>query len=418
MNPFAHTRPILSALRGHRASVTLLVLEIALTLAVLCNLMFIIIGTSQRTIRPTGITESEVGLIQSIGVIGADNPGTAGSSLAALLSVPGVEAAAFGVVPLWGVPRVPVSVRADAPQPQARPYQFVGSQGLNRVLGVQVLEGRDILDEEIPKPQEVFAQSEPDGSAPASHAQLPALLTRSLASRLFPGESAVGKTLHTDVFGNAVALRVVGVIAPLRAAITGHGDDDEALLVQFKLSSEGLGGGYLIRSKPGQLPQVLPLAAKAMQQANPGHVQQEVKSVAELRTDYFRNERATAHMLLAIVAILLSITALGVAGLASFWVQQRTRQIGIRRALGATRHDILRYFQLENFLIVSAGVLLGTLLAFALNQWLMRRFELDRLDASMVITGAIAVWLLGQLAVLGPAMRAAAVPPIVATRSA
>ena len=121
---------------------------------------------------------------------------------------------------------------------------------------------------------------------------------------------------------------------------------------------------------------------------------------------------------LAIVAILLAITALGVTGLASFWVQQRTKQIGIRRALGATRRDILRYFQLENFLIVGAGVLLGTLLAFALNQWLMRRFELDHLDSPMVITGAIAVWLLGQLAVLGPALRAAAVPPIVATRSA
>lgn len=417
MNPFAHMRPVVSALRGHRASVLLLVLEIALTLAVLCNLMFIITGTFQRTAQPTGITEDEVGLIQSIGVIGADNPGTAGSSLAALQSVPGVEAAAFGVVPLWGVPRMPVFLSADATQPQARPYQFVGSQGLNRVLGVQVLEGRDILDEEIPTPQQIFGESG-GGAASAPPAQMPALLTRSLASRLFPGGSALGKTLHTDVFGNAVVLRVVGVIAPLRAAITGHADDDQAVLIQFKLSSEGLGGGYLIRSKPGQLQQVLPLAAKAMQQANPGHVQQEVKSVAELRTDYFRSERATARMLLAIVAILLAITALGVTGLASFWVQQRTKQIGIRRALGATRRDILRYFQLENFLIVGPGVLLGTLLAFALNQWLMRRFELDHLDPPMVITGAIAVWLLGQLAVLGPALRAAAVPPIVATRSA
>ncbi|MGE4368012.1 ABC transporter permease [Thermomonas sp.] len=417
MNPFTHMRPVVSALRGHRASVLLLVLEIALTLAVLCNLMFIITGTFQRTAQPTGITEMDVGLIQSIGVIGADNPGTAGSSLAALQSVPGVEAAAFGVVPLWGVPRMPVFLSADAKQPQARPYQFVGSQGLNRVLGVQVLEGRDILEEEIPTPQQIFGESG-GGAAAAPPAQMPALLTQSLASHLFPGESALGKTLHTDVFGNAVALRVVGVIAPLRAAITGHADDDQAVLIQFKLSSEGLGGGYLIRSKPGQLQQVLPLAAKAMQQANPGHVQQEVKSVAELRTDYFRSERATARMLLAIVAILLAITALGVTGLASFWVQQRTKQIGIRRALGATRRDILRYFQLENFLIVGAGVLLGTLLAFALNQWLMRRFELDHLDSPMVITGAIAVWLLGQLAVLGPALRAAAVPPIVATRSA
>jgi putative ABC transport system permease protein len=123
-------------------------------------------------------------------------------------------------------------------------------------------------------------------------------------------------------------------------------------------------------------------------------------------------------MLLAIMAILLVVTALGVGGLASFWVQQRTRQIGIRRALGATRGDILRYFQLENFLIVGGGVALGAALAFALNQWLMHRFELDRLSVSTAVAGIVAVWLLGQFAVLGPALRAAAIPPAIATRNA
>src|SRR6185437_11551005 len=52
-------------------------------------------------------------------------------------------------------------------------------------------------------------------------------------------------------------------------------------------------------------------------------------------------------------------TGLGIVGLASFWVQQRTRQIGIRRALGATRTNIVRYFQLENFILASAGVVLA-----------------------------------------------------------
>jgi len=108
---------------------------------------------------------------------------------------------------------------------------------------------------------------------------------------------------------------------------------------------------------------------------------------------------------------------LGITGLANFWVQQRRRIIGIRRAIGATRGDILRYFQTENFLIVTGGIVLGMLLAFVLNLVLMSYYELPRLPLYYLPVGALVLWLLGQLAVLGPALRAAAVPPVVATRS-
>ena len=93
------------------------------------------------------------------------------------------------------------------------------------------------------------------------------------------------------------------------------------------------------------------------------------------------------------------------------------KQIGIRRAIGATRGDILRYFQTENFLIVTLGIVIGMLLAFVLNAVLMKFYELPHLPLVYLPVGAIALWLLGQLAVLGPALRAAAVPPVVATRS-
>ncbi|MDQ6645944.1 MAG: hypothetical protein M3Y93_01760, partial [Pseudomonadota bacterium] len=70
-----------------------------------------------------------------------------------------------------------------------------------------------------------------------------------------------------------------------------------------------------------------------------------------------------------------------------------------------------------NFLIVSLGIGLGMLLAYLLNAVLMHFYELPRLPLYYLPIGALALWLLGQLAVLGPALRAAAVPPVVATRS-
>jgi putative ABC transport system permease protein len=140
-------------------------------------------------------------------------------------------------------------------------------------------------------------------------------------------------------------------------------------------------------------------------------------TLGELRHETFKNDRTMAGLLVGVIVALLLVTALGIVGLASFWVAQRRKQIGVRRALGATRGDILRYFQTENFLIVSFGIGLGMVLAFGLNLVLMSRYELPRLPLVYLPAGALALWLLGQLAVLAPALRAAAVPPVVATRS-
>ncbi|HEX5340506.1 MAG TPA: FtsX-like permease family protein, partial [Gammaproteobacteria bacterium] len=107
----------------------------------------------------------------------------------------------------------------------------------------------------------------------------------------------------------------------------------------------------------------------------------------------------------------------GIVGLASFWVAQRQRTIGVRRALGATRGNILRYFQTENFLLATIGIGIGMLLAYGINLLLMQHYELPRLPWTYLPVGAVALWLIGQLAVLGPALRASHVPPVVATRS-
>ena len=64
-------------------------------------------------------------------------------------------------------------------------------------------------------------------------------------------------------------------------------------------------------------------------------------------------------LLVGVCVALLVVTSFGIVGLASFWVQQRTKMIGTRRALGATRGQILRYFQAENLLLTTAGIAIG-----------------------------------------------------------
>jgi putative ABC transport system permease protein len=139
--------------------------------------------------------------------------------------------------------------------------------------------------------------------------------------------------------------------------------------------------------------------------------------MSETRQRAYRDDRALAVILGVVSFVLLIVTSFGIVGVTSFWVSQRRRQIGIRRAMGATRTAILRYFQTENLMIAGAGAVLGVGLALALNFLLMGKFEMGRLSVGFAAMAAAIVLLLGQIAVLWPALRAAAISPVVAIRN-
>jgi putative ABC transport system permease protein len=138
--------------------------------------------------------------------------------------------------------------------------------------------------------------------------------------------------------------------------------------------------------------------------------------------DYYieRSYKADARMAVLLgvtIFMLITMTALGIVGLASFSVNARVKQIGTRRAVGARKLDILRYFMVENWVLTTAGVLVGSGLAYYFSYWLSTAYELPKLGIGYVIGGVFCMWVLGQLAVLVPARRAASVPPAVATRT-
>jgi putative ABC transport system permease protein len=217
--------------------------------------------------------------------------------------------------------------------------------------------------------------------------------------------------------------RVAGLLAHFARPNPGRSQNGVAgadWSVVVPVSGDSLLGTYVLRADPVDMPRVAEAARVAMARAVPEAVldEQWSRPVSELRHAFFQPDRSMAWLLAGVIASMLLVTALGIVGLASFWVAQRTKQIGIRRALGATRRDILRYYQVENFLLATAGIVLGMFLAYAGNLLLMKQFELARLPLAYLPAGAALLWILGQVAVLGPALRAAAIPPVTATRSA
>ena len=407
-------RPILSTLMRHKTAAALIVVEIALTCAIICNALFMISDRLSQVREVSGIAEEELVRVQISG-IGSDTDQVARTrtDLASLRAIPGVkDATVLNQVPFvnssWNSG---VRLQQEQQQSTLNATTYMAEDQFIETLGLTLVAGRDFNADEYREASDLLERTTEDGNIPAT------IITRSLADKLFPGEDAIGKTFYS--WGDA-PIRVVGVVEHLVRPGGMGGPAEREYAMVFPLRPHyNLGGNYVIRTDPDRRTEVL-AAAKAVLQANGADriIQEEnSKTFEQLRREYYQAPRAMAWLLGIVCVALLLVTALGIIGLASFWVQQRTKQIGVRRALGATRGQILRYFQTENFVLASIGIALGMLLAYAINQLLMGRSDLGRLPLYYLPAGAVLLWALGQLAVWAPARRAASIPPAVATRS-
>ncbi len=405
-------RPILSTLSRHKLTAWLLILEIALTCAIVCNAVFLIGQRLQRMDMPSGIAEHELVQIQ-MAYIGnrPDADARAETDLAALRQIPGVTQVALTRMLPFNMDgaNTGIMLNPQQQQPTLDAGEYLG-RNLLPTLGVELVAGRDF------RPGEYVGLDTARAALQSGELKgLPqtVIITKAMGERLWPGQSALGKTIY---FGNGIPFQVIGVLALLTRSENLKAGAGYSMLLPISINLTA-GASYVIRCAPIDRAQVLNAAIAKLKQIDPRRVVLHKRTYDDVRRAYFASDRAMAGILVGVCIALLIVTALGIVGLASFWVAQRRRTIGVRRALGATRADILHYFQTENFLLASIGIAIGMALAFGINLFLMQHYELPRLPAVYFPVGAIALWVIGQLAVLGPALRAAAVPPVVATRS-
>ena len=407
-------KPILAALKRHKAGTLLIAMQIALTLAIVCNALFIIQQRVERISRPTGMEESNVLAIQNrwVSVDGKETAPLIKADVQALRQTPGIQDAfATNSFPLrgggWSTGINLQPKNEGKPAAQTTLY-FVDDHAL-AVYGAQLIAGRNFT------PDEVITADPRDIKSTAQ-----VIVTKALADKLFPKGDALGKQVYLN--GKDVPpSTIIGIVARLQVPWSGTWSDnfnDNATLLPVQLT--GTYTIYLIRAKAGQLADVIKNAPATLLKTSRMRVisgERAVRTYEQVRTDAYKSDRGMAILMGVICVILLAITAAGIVGLTSFWVGQRRKQIGVRRALGATKRDILSYFLTENLLIGIAGVAIGVGLAIGMNLWMVQQFEMARLSTVYVVVGVIALLLLGQAAVLAPAMRAAKVPPVEATRS-
>ncbi|MDQ3281430.1 MAG: ABC transporter permease [Acidobacteriota bacterium] len=408
--------PIFRAMKHNRTRVILLVLEIALTLAIVTNCINVIIAERAKINRPSGFDDDNLLWVRTRPFSpefreDATVNVTADADVRALESIPGVRAAASTSFRLWEGGGSSTKVRPVTGGAPQSTQSYFGTKDIFATLGSRVVAGRAFREGD----HGIGTQDDPLRVA---------VITKTLADALFPDGQAVGKTIvRTSDSGeaNGDPVVVVGVIERFfnpygMNADMWSGLADRAMFRPARVGSYSNGLRYLVRTEPGKMASVMKEAEKRLISVNPGRVV-EFQPTPEKKARWFATSRLTVGVMSGVIVALVFVTALGILGITGLSVSERTKQIGTRRALGATRADILRYFLIENWLTTTAGLVLGTVGAYALNFLLVSHVTDVKLQWPLVAFGVLLLWINGLVATLPPALRATRLSPSIATRS-
>lgn len=399
--------PVFRALTRNKLGALLIALQIALTLAIITNAAFIIQQRSADIARPSGLDEANTAVFwTNLYDSNVDQRQLYRDDLEALRAIPGVVAAA----PAQSVPASGSGWGESLyNHPEAQSNEsinfgnfMVDEHGLE-TFGLELVAGRNF------RPEEIKVRSLEDISMPDIM-----IVSQALADELFPDGDALGRTVWDEPNG-VKPMTIIGIYSHMQNAWpTSSNVNNSALLPALSM----FGGEmmYVVRAEPGRLDEVM-AEAEAYLSKNRSRIVDVVRSFPEQKKRTYSGDIAMVKLLTAVIAVLTAVTGLGIVGLAWFSVTQRRKQIGTRRALGATRFDIVRYFMIENWLITTAGIAVGLAGSVGLNWFLDTQYEVGRVPLWYLPIGMVALWILGQLAVLLPARRAAAIPPALATRS-
>jgi putative ABC transport system permease protein len=408
-------RALLSALRRNKTGPILVSAQVAITLAVLVNVAYIVQQRIEEVSKPTGMDLDNMFWI-GLGTTSRDyHYATAvKADLNYLNSLPGVVAATSinNLPQTGGITGLPFASTLEALQ---RPNGghggliYFGTDKFLDTMGLKLVAGRNFTVDAIKPPAADF------NAALGEWAQ-EVIVTQRMAKKLFPDGNAVGKPIYVGLVNKTST--IVGIVDFMRAvpASTRY-DDFVSQIVIAPIIPPGPNSLYVVRTKPGQRAAVMRQLEKSFADLQPGRfisrMQDYTRTAAEIR----QGTRANAIILAVVALFVLAVTVVGISGLAAFNVTTRTKQLGIRRAIGARKFHILRYFLVENWIITTCGAVLGCILALAAGMKLSTLYEMQRLPLYYLVGGVLLLWIVGLLAVLVPARRAASISPAVATRA-
>jgi putative ABC transport system permease protein len=395
--------PIIRAMKQNRTRFVLIILEIAITLAIVTNAVNMILSERAKMQKTSGFDDAnllyviatpfapefkEQSYVES--VVNAD--------MRALRAIPGVKSATVtGFLP-WQGGGSSGTFKTDG-SPDKFQAQFYAARGdLAGTLGTKIAQGRAFVENDTPV--------DPDASTTVT------IISGGLARKLWGDANPIGHVITT---GDGERPRtVIGVLENFYNPYSWNIGD--YVLFTPGRSYDGGGSSYLVRTEPGAAKAVAQQLEPALVKVNGGRVFRTL-TVPQVKENFFSGGTLVIRGMAAVIVVLVFITALGILGITSLAVAERTRQIGTRRALGATKGDILKHFLAENWIVTTIGLFLGVIATYALNFFLVSQVTDTKMPWYLVGIGIVMLWLNGLIATIPPALRAASVSPAIATRS-
>jgi putative ABC transport system permease protein len=345
------SRQIRLAIYRKKFGAGLIAAQIAITLAILSNAVTLIAERLSWSSQSTGIDEGNIFFAYTENVDVNPNLGAEqASDLGALRAMPGVvDAYATNSFPLQGGGwSMSVGLVASQKTPTAVSSFYFGDDHALQTLGLKLMAGRNFSASEI-------VDRDSNAFPPVSGF----IITRNLADKLFPAGDALGKSVYVE--SETKPTPIIGIVDRLQGPFvdaSGYFGSfaENSILAPYRLLDAY--STFAVRAAAGSLNQVMKAAEKTLGSINGSRIVT-VQSMAEVRKSAYRSDRGLALILGVVTVTLVAVTSFGMFGLTSYWVAQRRRQIGIRRALGATRLAILRQFQQENLVIAVLGAVAG-----------------------------------------------------------
>jgi putative ABC transport system permease protein len=407
-------RALLSAMWRNRTGPVLVAAQVAVTLAVVVNVGYIVQQRLENAAQPTGFDVDNIFWVTSQSYTPEYNHAvTVQSDLTYLNSLPGViAAAATSHIPQGGGTTVlPFAADPSELQTGAATLSVVyfGTERLVQSLGVKLVAGRAFDPATVQPPAAEF-RSMMGNWGPEL------VVTKTFADKIFPKGDALGKTVHVGLANKPAT--IVGIIESFQHnPVMGRAAELFRTGVMVPATPPGPAVAYLVRTQPGRRDSTMARVEKEMADLQPGRYIASMEALVTTAARQRMGARTSAVTLSTVAVFVLFVTVVGIVGLAAFTVATRTKQLGTRRAIGATKFHIVRYFLVENWLITSVGAFVGCTLALAVGIQLSEIYSMPRLPLFYLVGGVFAMWVVGLLAVWIPAQRAASISPATATRT-
>lgn len=328
---------------------------------------------------------------------------------ARLKAIPGVEAIAFSTgLPLFGTGDTSFAIEGRPElEPGKRPQtmQYITSPDYLRAMGIRLVKGRFFNEHDT------------------QNSQLVAVIDEAFARQQFPNEEPLGQRIAGDKQNDIPAAEIVGVVAHVKHFGV---DAPERIQPQLYLAFNQVPDKFLplvvdrmnlvIRTTtdPAGMTAVVRREVAAIDKNQPVY---NVNTMEQVLSESIATERLSTTLLAVFACVALILAAVGIYGVMSYTVAQRTHEIGVRMALGAQARDVLRLVVGQGMTLALIGVAVGLLGAFAVTRVMSGLlFGVSATDPVTFIGVALLLATIALLACLIPALKATKVDPMIALR--